>query len=139
MNRSRPRSAIPAAALLIFLSGPALAEAQRASLVGYVADTSGVPLAGARITLLELRRSALSDARGEFRIAALPAGAFAVSIARLGHAPEVRRVVLSDTLHHLVVRLRAVGVTMSTVQVTATPGATLARESPQPVAVLEAA
>ncbi|HYD53841.1 MAG TPA: TonB-dependent receptor, partial [Gemmatimonadaceae bacterium] len=139
MNLASRHSAIPVVGLLLALGlAPPGVGAQRAAVVhGTVTDTAGVPLAGARLVLLELRRATLADAEGRFRFAAVPSGTHALAVTRLGHAPEVRRIVVSGAELRVDVRLRVVGVPMSAIQVTATPGATLARESPQPTAVLE--
>ena len=124
------------AALLL---APASGGAQRAShaLVGRVADSAGAALPGVRVTVLELRRNAVTDDSGRFRLAALPSGSYTVSLARLGFAPQARRVTIASADAVLEVRMRAAGVQIAAVQVTATPGATLAMESPQPTAVLE--
>jgi len=144
MNRSVAPSAIPgfllgAVALLAVPATPLPAQRESAVLHGLVLDTAGAPIASARVTLLELRRTTVSDSAGRFRFSALPRGTHSVSVARLGHQPVVRRVAVEGGDERVEIRLRAAGVQMAAVQVTATPGATLARESPQPIAVLEAA
>lgn len=72
-----------------------------------VADSTGVPLAGADITVTGSERSARSDANGEFRIDEVTAGTHEVVIRKLGFSPlnttltfapndeEERRIVLS--------------------------------------------
>src|SRR5688500_16478204 len=93
-------------------------------LVGRVVDTAGTPLAEVRVRLVELGRGGVTGADGRFRFAAVPAGAYTVSLSRLGRAPETRRVRVPG--EPLAVTLRATRVQLAAVQVTASTGATRA-------------
>jgi len=135
---------VPAAALsgvVLSAVAPAGALAQRAapSLVGRVVDTGGAPVAGARVQVIELGRAAVTAADGRYRLAALAPGRYTVSVSRIGTRPEARRVVLADGPLTLDVTLREARVELAPVQVTASPAATRAQDSPQPVAVLAGA
>ena len=128
-----------AASLLALVAAPASAQQQQpVSLVGRVSDEAGNPLSDVRVRLVEAGRVSLTDGGGRYRFSALAAGAYTVSFARVGRAPESRRVVLDgdDTLD---VVMREARVQLAAVQVTATAAATRAQDSPQPVAVLEGA
>lgn len=129
------------AALLAMAAVPVVASAQRAApeLRGRVADSAGVPLEGVRVRILEVGRTALTDADGRFRFRTLAPGRYTVSLARVGRVPETRRVVLADSAVALDVVLRETSLQLATVQVTATTAATRAQDSPQPTAVLEGA
>ena len=126
------------ATALLLAAGPLLAQRSQHEVAGHVRDSAGAPIVAARISLLESKRIVYSDSAGRFRLTAVPPGHHTVSVARLGYAPMARRV-LVPTDAPLDLRLRATGLQMAAVQVTATPGATLAQESPQPIAVLEGA
>jgi outer membrane receptor protein involved in Fe transport len=75
------------AAVLFFSSDPA-AQVTTATLVGLVRDTSGAVVPGATITATHqgtgVPREAITDARGEFVISAMPTGPYSVRIALTG-------------------------------------------------------
>ena len=118
-----------------------MAGAQRAAFVlrGRVLDSAGAPLVGARVTLPALGRQQATGPDGGYRFADLAAGSYALVFSRIGFAPLTRRVTLPGDEGELRVQLVRTRIELATVQVTATPAATLASESPQPVAVLEGA
>ncbi|MBA3889690.1 MAG: TonB-dependent receptor [Gemmatimonadaceae bacterium] len=133
---------IPALVTLAsLLAAPQVASAQAPRgqhiLAGRVIDTAGAPLADARVTLPVLGRAIVTRADGRFSFASLAPGTYTISVVRVGMAPHVERVSVGDAPHALEIRMRPVRVQLAAVQVTATPGATAARESPQPTAVLE--
>jgi outer membrane receptor protein involved in Fe transport len=117
------------------------AAAQRAPGVveGRVLDEAGAPLRDVRVVVVELGRRQATDSAGRFRFGALPNGAYAVSFSRVGLAPVVRRVAVRGVGVVLAVEMRAARLELAAVQVTATPAATSAAASPQPVAVVEGA
>ena len=111
------------------------AQSPAPSLHGRIVDSAGTPLSDARVSLPAVGRAVVTRADGRFAFAALAPGAYTLSVVRVGMAPHVERVVAGGMAAGIEVRMRAVRVQLDAVQVTATPGATAARESPQPLAV----
>ncbi len=107
------------------------------SLLGRVADTTGHPIADARIVLLEASRSARTDAEGRFLLTDVPDGTYGVSVAAIGFRPRVIRVTIRGRDTRLDVALTRTIVELAAIQTTATPLATSALDSPQPLAVLQ--
>lgn len=107
------------------------------SLVGRVTDTTGQPIADARIVILEASRSARSGADGRFLLTDVPDGTYGVSVAAIGFRPRVMRVTIRGQDTRLDVALTRTIVELAAIQTTATPLATTALESPQPLAVLQ--
>ncbi len=101
---------------------------------GRVTDPSGAPLADVRVSVLEARRSTSTDDSGRYRVAELSRGTFTVSFRSIGHRPETRRVTLTTANVTLDVVMQVTLVELDALQVTATPTATDALASPQPVA-----
>lgn len=132
------RALMLAAALAIAAARPAEADPPRATatLTGRVTDTTGTPLAQARVTVHEVDRFVLTDPEGHYSLAGLPTGTYAVSFALVGYAPEVRRITLREGQVTLDVTLRPTMVELQELQVTATPLATTSLTSPQPTSVL---
>lgn len=108
------------------------------TLSGTVSDTSGAPLGGARVVVTETNRITLTDSDGHYRFADLPQGTWTISFAMVGYAPQMRRVTVTDRPVRLDVALRPTVVELPPIQVTSTPVATTALESPQPTSVLAA-
>lgn len=106
------------------------------TLRGRVTDTLGQPLAEARVVITESHRSIETDPEGHYRISELPSGTYTVNFTALGFAPQVRRVVIVDRDVELTVALKPTLIELPPIQVTATPNATSALESPQPVSVV---
>jgi len=109
-----------------------------AAISGRITATDGSPIAGARITLVEANRSTTSDADGRYLFSGLARGTYGLSIARIGYAPQVIRIRLADADLVQDVVLRASFIELPDVQVTASPLATTALNSPQPTSVLTA-
>ncbi len=105
-------------------------------LVGRVADSAGAPIAGVRVTVLEANRTTSTDADGRYGFEQLPSGTFSVSFAAIGFRPEMRRVTLGSETTTLDVVLKHAVVELTELQVTASPLATSALESPQPTTVV---
>jgi len=114
-------------------------EAQRPPLLlfGQVTDSASRPVAGARVVIAPLGRQQLTDIDGRYRFTGLTRGTFSVSVARVGFAPALRQIAMTDGDRELRVELRRARVELAAVQITATPAATLAQDSPQPTTVLE--
>ncbi|HYW30370.1 MAG TPA: TonB-dependent receptor [Gemmatimonas sp.] len=129
------------AAALACLLLPLAAGAQRSTYVlrGQVADSAGTPVPGARVALVSLGRRGTSNTDGGFVFTGLLAGPHTITVSQVGYAPATRQVTVPDTATALVIRLQRTGVQLVAVQVTATPAASLAKDSPQPTAVLEGA
>jgi hypothetical protein len=73
-----------------------LAQGASATFTGVVTrDTIGTPVAGAEIRLLDIGRSARSDAKGEFRFAGVPAGSLNVTVRAVGFEPFVATVTIA--------------------------------------------
>jgi iron complex outermembrane receptor protein len=104
------------------------------AIAGRVTDPSGTPLSDVRVSALEAHRTTLTDSTGRYRISELPAGTFTLSFATIGRRPETRRVSLTTGDVSLDVVMQETLVELEAVQVSATPTATDALASPQPVA-----
>ncbi|HKH90274.1 MAG TPA: TonB-dependent receptor plug domain-containing protein, partial [Gemmatimonadaceae bacterium] len=128
-----------AATIALVALAPAVSGAQRTSyaLHGRVADTVGAPLAGVRVVVTELGRVHTTGDDGRFRFGAVAGGRYTLSFSRVGLAPESRKVVVDAADRAVDVAMRPSRIQLAAVQVTATPAATRAQESPQPTAVLE--
>ncbi|RMF75344.1 MAG: hypothetical protein D6738_03945 [Acidobacteria bacterium] len=95
--RVRPPGGLSAALLLLLLALalPATFAQQPAGggLRGAVLDKDfDVPLAGARVTIVELQRSATTDTNGNFLLENVPPGRYTLTVAKSGY----ERTVLSD-------------------------------------------
>src|SRR5689334_11876580 len=79
-----------AAALLSLMVAPALAQTTVSTIEGTVKDPQGSVVAGAQVVVksaaLGIERTATTDADGFYRIAALPAGIYSLSISHQGFA-----------------------------------------------------
>ena len=88
-------------ALSCLLAWPVSAQ-QPASLAGVVvAATGGAPVADAEIQVADL--VARSDARGVFRLGAVPAGRHLVVVRRIGFRPDTAAVEITPGLEHRIV------------------------------------
>jgi iron complex outermembrane recepter protein len=120
-----------AASLLLL---PPTGEA--ATLSGRLTGPDGMPIADARVEVVEVHRHVTTDADGRYRVAGLPSGVYRVSFSAIGFRPVVRRVTIADQDVTLDVSLSPSVVEIPALQVTASPLATSALESPQPLSVL---
>lgn len=114
----------------------AFAQPPSNAVVGRVLDTAGEPLAGAAVSLVELRRGTTTDAGGRFTIASVPFGVYHLSFQRVGYAPEVLHVEFGPQSGPFEARLKVSLIEDPGAQVTATPKATTSLTSPQPVSIL---
>jgi hypothetical protein len=75
-----------------------------------IADSTRAPIVGAEVALPDLGKSAMSDARGEFRITGIPAGEQRVVVRRLGYGAADTRLKFEghETVERRVVLGRAV-------------------------------
>ncbi len=106
------------------------------TLRGRITDTLGQPLVEARVVIAESHRVTTTDPEGRYRIAELPPGTYSVTFAAVGFAPQVRRIVIADRDVEVDIVLRSTLIELPPIQVTATPTATSALESPQPASVM---
>ena len=98
--------ALLAAVVTVTLGGtpPRTPPPAERALSGHVTDTLGRPLAQVRVTVLEARRTTLTDLEGRYRLPNIPSGTYGVSFALVGYAPQVLRVSIGegdDFLHGL--------------------------------------
>src|SRR5829696_6100476 len=93
-----------------------------AAIVGRVTDSAGVPVVAARVTAVGADRAAVTNDSGRFTLRTLPAGRYTLVVAQIGYLPARRAVELrgGDTAR-VEVALQRTAVTLSGVQVTATP------------------
>src|ERR1044072_7291100 len=79
-----------AAVLLSLIAAPALAQTTVSTIEGTIKDAQGSVVSGAQVVVksaaLGIERTATSDAEGFYRITALPAGDYAVTITHAGFA-----------------------------------------------------
>jgi outer membrane receptor protein involved in Fe transport len=87
------------------------------------AAPSGAPLEGVRVTVVGTARAAVTDPRGEYRIAGLPAGAYEITATLLGRQPARRAAaVRAGEVATVDFSLREGSLLLSDVVVTATRG-----------------
>jgi iron complex outermembrane receptor protein len=109
-----------------------------ASVSGRVTDPDGNPVPAVRITILEANRTTRTDEAGHYVLAGLGRGTYGLSFARIGFAPRVVRLRVADRDTVVDVVLQPSLVELPDLQVTASPLATTALNSPQPTSVLTA-
>lgn len=119
------------------LAAPAPVPPAAGTLSGRVTDTAGVAIAGAEVIIQEVHRTVTTDRDGRYRLTNVPEGTYSVSYRSIGYRPVVLRIVISDADVVRDVALLPSFVELPPIQVTATPLATSALESPQPLAVLQ--
>jgi iron complex outermembrane receptor protein len=109
------------------------------NLSGRVTDSTGAPIANANVVIQEAHRSTQTDERGNYLLRDVPEGTWGVSYAAIGYRPTVLRVTVrgADQVRNVV--LAPSLLELAPIQVTATPLATSALESPQPLSVLQGA
>lgn len=128
IGRSAPLAALSLAAVVLF-APLAPVQAQSGSVTGQVTDRSGQPLGSAQITVPGLRRSLLTDARGNFVIRGLPAGTYPLQVQRIGFRSETQQVMVPAAGSVEVnFRLSVSAVSLDEVVVTGTGGATERRK-----------
>ena len=90
--------------MLFLLAAPAAAQTTTSTLEGTVTDSSGAVLPGAEVTVrgatIAAERSATTDAKGVYRVTALPAGTYTVTVAFSGLATSTAT--LEVTLNRVV-------------------------------------
>ena len=85
--------------LFIGLSSSATAQTTTSTIEGTVTDANGAVVAGATVkasgTTLAAERTATTDAEGSYRLAALPAGTYTVTISQSGFASSASSIELT--------------------------------------------
>lgn len=118
------------AAVLAAYTTPAQAAArpdappETPPVVGIVRDTAGAPLANVQVIVAELNRVSSTNAEGAFSFRALPAGTYHLTSVLFGHAPghaDVTVPASGTEPVRVTIVMRPTPLTLSTVQVTATP------------------
>jgi iron complex outermembrane recepter protein len=130
-------SANPEAKAVGIENGTTVAPAPSDSLRGRVTGSTGTPLSGAQVTLVELARVASTDSNGVFVLGSVPAGRYTVVARHIGYVPASRTIVLGAGDRTVVdLRLPLVMGDLEPVVVTATRDAIDVGRSPLPVSQL---
>ena len=124
---------------LALVAGASSSVPPAATIQGIVMGHDSLPLAGARVSLVETGRITTTDSRGHYQFAGVARGSYGLSFAMVGYAPTVFRLRMEEADLTLNVMLKPSLVELPDVQVTASPLATTALDSPQPTAVLGSA
>ena len=103
---------------------------------GTVTDSARAPVADARVTLIELRRSTTTGSEGRFAFSEVAPGQYRLSVSAIGFAPVVMPLVVASKDTSLTIELKPTVVELQALQVTASPNATTLLNSPQPVSAL---
>jgi hypothetical protein len=95
--------------------------AQGSSFIGRVLTDSGVPIAGAEVVLNGPQNSQRTNAKGEFRFTAVPAGEHIIGVRMPGYAPRIDTIEVAEAGEiHRDFRLSRIEATLPEVPVTAT-------------------
>src|SRR5579862_3169151 len=88
------RPCILSVALAALFAASAASQTQLATVSGTITDPSGAVVPGVSVTIVSqgtgLKRSALTDAAGEYRFAGLPIGNYSLRIEKPGFQSQVR-------------------------------------------------
>jgi iron complex outermembrane receptor protein len=121
---------------LALVAGASPSVPPAATIQGTVMGRDSVPLAGARVSLVETGRITTADSKGHYEFAGVARGSYGLSFAMVGYAPKVFRIRVENRDMAFDVTLEPSLVELPDVQVTASPLATTALNSPQPTSVL---
>jgi iron complex outermembrane receptor protein len=124
---------------LALVAGASSSVPPAATIQGTVMGRDSLPLAGARVSLVETGRITTTDRRGHYEFAGVARGSYGLSFAMVGYAPKVFRLRIEDSDVNFDVSLQPSLVELPDVQVTSSPLATTALNSPQPTSVLGSA
>jgi len=104
-------------------------QAQAGTISGTVVSTAGQPLPGAFISLPELGRTGVTNARGEFRLQNVPAGQQEIQVSSLGYRTETQTVtVVPDQVVEVAFTLRVSALALDEVVVTGQASGVARRE-----------
>ena len=105
-------------ASVFFLIGTPLSGQSRGAISVVVADSSGIPLLGAEVTLAGSQLKGFTDEKGAFLFGAVPLGTHVLSARRLGFAPSQVSVEVSDASSASVsIRMKPLAATLAPVVV----------------------
>jgi iron complex outermembrane receptor protein len=98
MLKCKIAAAAAMAAVLTVVAHPATVQAdEKAVLSGTVRSAGGEPVAGAEVSLPEIRRTTVTDDQGNFSFDNLPFGEFLISVSSLRSGGAVQRVSVTPT------------------------------------------
>ncbi len=107
------------------------------TIAGQVTDSTGEPLGGVTVTIVQLNRQVISDDDGKYSLTRVPAGTYIVAYARLGFAPQRRDVVVGNGRTTTIdIALQASAFEVAAISVTATPRASDPQSTAPDLAVL---
>jgi hypothetical protein len=93
MTKNQSESILRLAQVTVFISVSAWSQTQLATVSGAVTDPSGAVVSGVSVAIVSqgtgLKRSALTDAAGEYRFAGLPTGTYSLRIVKPGFLSQV--------------------------------------------------
>lgn len=122
--------------LLVFTTGILSAGNERAGLSGVVTDkASGAPLAGATISIPDLRLTTVTDANGRYTFSSLPAGRLTVQVSYIGFKSRVETVAIKGSTQQDFA-LTASVVENENVTVTGVSAATRLKQTPVQVSII---
>jgi TonB-linked SusC/RagA family outer membrane protein len=118
--------ALAAAALILaFGHGPLAAQAPTGTVTGVVTSPTGEPVVGAQVQIVGTQRGTITNARGAFILARVPAGTRQVRVVSLGYRSETQAVQVPDGGTATVeFRLEVSAVALDELVVTGTVGGT---------------
>ncbi|HEY6195487.1 MAG TPA: TonB-dependent receptor [Candidatus Eisenbacteria bacterium] len=95
----RVTAVVLAVLLTAGLVAPSRADDQSGSLAGRITDAQGAPLGGANLTLVEIRRGAVSQLNGEYTIPAVPPGSYTLEVRLLGYRSNRKPITVAAGEH----------------------------------------
>lgn len=135
------RAASIAVVAVLFLAARAhVLAAQAGGIRGRVADSAGVAVARASVTIEGLGYRAFTDDQGAYRFTAVPAGEWTVRVRRVGYLPASARVTVRGNVVDQAFSLASqpIGLAAIDVMVGSRAGHTAAEELAVPVDVFPA-
>lgn len=124
------------------LTAPAVLLVAQAIATGAISGalrdaTTGEPLAGAQLVVLDLNRTAVTDADGRYRLERLPPGTHQLVIRRIGYAPRtLDALVRADDILELAIALRAQPIVLAAIDGAYRPGEATAADVHVDIATL---
>src|SRR5207245_11684894 len=88
---------LPLWVVVLWLASTGRLAAQGGTIRGHVADSAGVPLPRATVSVEPIGLSATTNEKGDYEIRGVPAGTHALRARFLGFVAQTVRVTVSDT------------------------------------------